>query len=56
MSTSHQTEQSHHPTFQQYVLVAIILFVITIVEFFGVVAQTGVGLAVGMNILYIFDD
>ncbi|MCH2506847.1 MAG: cytochrome C oxidase subunit IV family protein, partial [Dehalococcoidia bacterium] len=36
MSSSHQTEQSHHPTFQQYVLVAIILFVITIVEFFAI--------------------
>jgi len=36
MSSSHQTEQSHHPTFQQYVLVAIILFAITIVEFFAI--------------------
>ena len=36
MSSSQQTEQSHHPTFQQYVLVAIILFVITIIEFFAI--------------------
>ena len=36
MSSSHQTEQSHHPTLRQYVLVAIILFVITIVEFFAI--------------------
>ena len=36
MSSSHQTEQSHHPTLQQYVLVATILFVITIVEFLAI--------------------
>ena len=34
MSTSHQEgQQGHHPTFKQYVLVAAILFAITIVEF-----------------------
>ena len=36
MSSSHQTEQGHHPSFKQYVLVAMILFVITIVEFFAI--------------------
>ena len=36
MSSSHQTEQGHHPTFMQYVLVAAILFIITIVEFFAI--------------------
>ena len=34
MSSSPQTEQGHHPSTKQYVLVAIILFAITIVEFF----------------------
>jgi azurin len=36
MSSSHQTEQGHHPTFMQYVLVAAILFIITIIEFFAI--------------------
>ena len=36
MSSSHQPEQSHHPTFMQYVLVAAILFIITIIEFFAI--------------------
>jgi azurin len=36
MSSSHQPEQGHHPTFMQYVLVAAILFIITIVEFFAI--------------------
>ncbi len=34
MSSSPQTEQGHHPSTKQYVLVAVILFAITIVEFF----------------------
>lgn len=33
MSSSHQPEQGHHPSFMQYALVAVILFAITIVEF-----------------------
>ena len=33
MSSSPQTEQGHHPSTKQYVLVAVILFAITIVEF-----------------------
>jgi azurin len=36
MSSSHQTEQGHHPSFKQYALVAVILFAITIVEFFAI--------------------
>ena len=36
MSSSHQPEQGHHPTFMQYVLVAAILFIITIIEFFAI--------------------
>ncbi|PKB72074.1 MAG: hypothetical protein BZY87_02155 [SAR202 cluster bacterium Io17-Chloro-G6] len=36
MSSSHQVEQGHHPSFKQYVLVAAILFLITIVEFFAI--------------------
>ena len=33
MAGSHQDQESHHPTFRQYVLIAVILFAITIVEF-----------------------
>ena len=33
MTSSHQGQEGHHPTFGQYVLVATILFIITIVEF-----------------------
>ena len=36
MSSSHETEQGHHPSFMQYALVAAILFAITIVEFFAI--------------------
>ena len=40
---AHETEQtSHHPTFKQYVLVAIILFAITIVEFLLIWDRAGV--------------
>jgi len=34
MTTGHTAEHSRHPTFKQYVVVAIILFLITIAEFF----------------------
>ena len=34
MAGSHQEQDSHHPTFRQYVVIAIILFAITIIEFF----------------------
>ncbi len=34
MSTGHAQEQVRHPTFMQYVVVAAVLFLITIVEFF----------------------
>ena len=42
MSSHHpepQVHQSHHPTFKQYVMIAIILFVITIVEFLIIYPQ-----------------
>lgn len=43
MSTSHEDQQgSHHPTFKQYVLVATILFVITIVEFLLIYEKVGI--------------
>ena len=34
MTTGHAQEQVRHPTFMQYVVVAVLLFLITIVEFF----------------------
>ena len=40
MSSSHQ--EGHHPTFKQYVLVAIILFAITIVEFVLIWPRAGI--------------
>ncbi|PKB63614.1 MAG: hypothetical protein BZY80_06315 [SAR202 cluster bacterium Io17-Chloro-G2] len=43
MSSSHQEgQQGHHPTFKQYVLVATILFAITIVEFLLIWPRAGV--------------
>ena len=43
MSTSHEEQQTgHHPTFKQYVLVAIILFVITMVEFLLIWDRVGI--------------
>ena len=33
MAGSHQEQDSHHPTFRQYVVIAVILFAITIIEF-----------------------
>ena len=43
MSISHEEQQtSHHPTFMQYVLVAVILFVITIVEFLLIWDRAGI--------------
>ena len=43
MDTSHQEQPTtHHPTFMQYVLVAIILFAITIVEFVLIYDRVGI--------------
>ena len=43
MGSSHQEgQQGHHPTFKQYVLVAVILFVITIVEFLLIWPRAGI--------------
>ena len=43
MVTSHEEQQTtHHPTFRQYVLVAIILFIITIVEFVLIYDKVGI--------------
>jgi len=49
MTTGHTAEHGRHPSFKQYVLIAIILFLITIVEFFIIFPKphiTGVPLAV----------
>jgi cytochrome c oxidase subunit 4 len=43
MVTSHEEQQTdRHPTFMQYVLVAVILFVITIVEFLLIYEKVGI--------------
>ena len=43
MVTSHEEQQTaHHPTFMQYVLVAIILFAITIIEFVLIYDKVGI--------------
>ena len=43
MSASHEEQQTtHHPTFMQYVLVAVILFAITIVEFVLIWDKAGI--------------
>ena len=43
MVTSHEEQQAtHHPTFMQYVLVAVILFAITIVEFVLIYDKVGI--------------
>ena len=43
MVTSHEGQQtSHHPTFMQYVVVAVILFVITIIEFLLIYDKVGI--------------
>ena len=43
MTTSHDDHQeAHHPTFKQYVLVAVILFTVTIVEFLLIWDRVGI--------------
>ena len=43
MTTSHeQHQESHHPSFMQYVVVAVILFAVTIVEFLLIWDRVGV--------------
>jgi mono/diheme cytochrome c family protein/heme/copper-type cytochrome/quinol oxidase subunit 4 len=42
MASSHQGQEGHHPTFRQYVLVATILFIITIVEFLLIYPPVGI--------------
>ena len=42
MTSSHQGQEGHHPTFGQYVLVATILFIITIVEFLLIYPPAGI--------------
>ena len=43
MSTNHEEQHTgRHPTFKQYVLVAIILFVITMVEFLLIWGKAGI--------------
>ena len=42
MTSSHQGQEGHHPTFWQYVLVATILFIITIVEFVLIWPRAGI--------------
>ena len=49
MSSSQATHESHHPTFKQYVIVALILFAITAVEFLIIVPDQfkGAGWTIG---------
>jgi len=42
MTTSHEQHEARHPTFKQYVLVAVILFAITIVEFALIYDRIGI--------------
>lgn len=42
MTTSHVENESHHPSFMQYVVVAIILFAVTIVEFLLIWDRVGI--------------
>ena len=50
MSSSHQEgQQGRHPTFMQYVLVAVILFVITIVEFLLIWPRAGIVESLGYS-------
>ena len=42
MTTSQEVHQDRHPTFRQYVVVAILLFVITIVEFLLIWQRAGI--------------
>ena len=42
MTTSHVENESHHPSFMQYVVVAVILFAVTIVEFLLIWDTVGV--------------
>ena len=42
MASSHQGQEGHHPTFRQYVMVATILFIITIVEFLLIYPPVGI--------------
>ena len=42
MTTSHVENESHHPSFMQYVVVAVILFVVTIVEFLLIWDRVGI--------------
>lgn len=50
MSSSHQEgQQGHHPTFKQYVLVATILFAITIVEFILIWPRAGIVESLGYS-------
>ena len=42
MTTSHEAQHDRHPTFRQYVVVAILLFVITIVEFLLIWDRAGI--------------
>ena len=50
MTSSHQEgQQGHHPTFKQYVLVATILFVVTIVEFLLIWPRAGISDSLGVS-------
>ena len=42
MTTSHAENESHHPSFMQYVVVAVILFAVTIVEFLLIWEKVGI--------------
>ena len=42
MTTTHEEQHSRHPTFMQYVMIAIILFVVTMVEFLLIYDKVGI--------------
>ena len=42
MTTNHVENVSHHPSFKQYVVVAVILFAVTIVEFLLIWDRIGI--------------
>ena len=49
MTSSHQGQEGHHPTFGQYLLVATILFIITLVEFVLIYPRAGIVESLGAS-------
>ncbi len=49
MSTSHEEQHSRHPTFIQYVIIAVFLFAVTIVEFVLIYEKAGIDVHLGAS-------